>query len=563
MLVSLHIRDFALIDEATLEFQPGFNVLTGETGAGKSLILQALAVVTGQRARSEWIRSGENQAQVTAVFDLTEQPQALGQLQAHDIPIADGELLLQRTITAQGKSRVRINGLPGTASLLQQVTEGLIDIVSQQDQQVLLRHEWQQAMLDQFGELAVLQANYQEQWQQVQRITQELKQWEARQQSLREQEDYLRFQLKELQAAKLVENEFEQLKQQKIQLKHGVKIAAACEDAEQLLTTGESPVLDQIARLLERVEFLQTIDEAFAEDVQQLQATITTLEDLSHRLVQYGAQQSDEQDFDRLEDRLVLLEDLQRKYRATIPELLEKMTSLDQQLNDLEFHDERLRELEQRRDVAAQDLQIAAQALTKARRQAGKKLTQALLKELKDLDLPHSQFAVELVDWKVGQGLELAKKVYHRSGAEQVHFVFSANPGQPLLPLVKVASGGEQSRLLLGLKKIMVEWSALGTSIYDEVDEGLSGPTAARIGRKLAHMGQFRQVIAISHQAQVAAAARHHFLIEKSTDGQSSHTAVVPLNAEERLEEITRMLAGQEITAQARAHAQDLLAQGQ
>ncbi|MBN2645876.1 MAG: DNA repair protein RecN [Desulfuromonadaceae bacterium] len=566
MLTDLMIRNLAVVEQLHVSFAGGFSVLTGETGAGKSIIIDAVGLLLGQRMRTDLVRSGEQQATVEAVFDLSRQPQVRHWLAENDFaPDGDSEgdsLMIKRVLSAQGKSRVYLNGSLATLGQLQQVTAFLLTIYGQHDQQQLQRVERHLELLDGFdggeGGLAAYQQYYRC-WQQL----------VARQAALRQtvlekqqRQDLLAFQRDELQLAALRVGECDELTQERLRLQYAERLCSSCGQGEELLYAGEGAVCEQLGALARQLDGLLKVEPRLQEPLQAVNESLYALEDVAAQL-RGLAQEAvfDEQRQQEVEERLAQLQALQRKYGQDEAGLLRLLESLEQELDELQHSDETLSRLDGEVADAYQLVQQAGAALSQRRRETAEHLVRAVEQELAALAMPNARFAVEFsVLSQPGA-----------SGFEKAEFYFSANPGQELRPLAATASGGELSRVMLALRKSAPLADRLATLIFDEVDAGIGGIAATAVGeslRAVAHArvaqgGGERQVLCVTHLPQVAACADIQYRIEKQVSGGQTRTRLIELDPTQRIEELARMLGGARMDQHSLDHARSLLLQSQ
>lgn len=559
MLLSLHIRNFAIIEDVTLEFGPGLTVLSGETGAGKSIIIQALGLLLGQRGSSEWIRKGEEAATVTGLFDVEGRTDIEHFLRDQGIPCDDGELLIQRSLSVKGRNQIRLNGVPSTVALLSRCATALVDIVSQREHEALLKPEVQRDILDQFGHLAELCSSYRATLEAYQRLQTELEALQRQDSSSRELEEFLRFQVKEIADARLQSGEDEELKSRKSRVRNAARLGELCQFSEEMIGGGEGSVLQNLSQLELRLGKATELDPQLERYSTLVQSARVELEEVVASLSDYlSTLQFEPGELETLEQRLAEIDRLKRKYGGSIEEILQQAEELKSRLSDLEDFDDRAEDMRVRLVALGGELAAAEKKLQTARVRAGKKLETAVTAELQDLGMEHAEFSVCWEDVTAGV-VERNGRCYDRFGSKRAVFFIAPNPGEDAKPLARIASGGERSRILLALNKVLVEYAGTATSIYDEVDEGVGGATASQIGTKLKEIGKKRQVICISHQAQIAVCGDRHFAIVKRIEAGRVRTGVHPLVDRERELEIARMIGGASVTEQAREHARDLL----
>ena len=552
MLTQLHIHNLAVIDAAELEFGRGLTVLTGETGAGKSIMVDALALALGARADSKAIRAGTDRCEVTVGFELGGASPLRAWLREHDLEAGD-ECLVRRVITSEGRSRGYVNGQPVTMQTLQEIGELLLDICGQQDHQRLRHRSVQRRLLDRFGgHDARLQATAEAHaaWRAARDERDRLL---TAGEDLAARRDLLSFQLRELQALNLADGEYAELEREERRLAHGARIESGLRAAlNAIYEADEGSAHGAIGRHRQTIETLLELD----PDLEP----VTTLLSESEVLLSEAADglrhslQRNEHDPAReqtVAERVASARALARKHRCEPGELPALAERLATDLDELDARDDLLAaaetELQQRRET----LDSCATQLSTARRKAGARLADAVTANMQQLGMTGGRFLVELQPTKAD---EIAAW-----GAETVEFQVAINPGQPPGPLARVASGGELSRISLALQVVTLGDDPSGTLIFDEVDAGVGGGVAEIVGMQLQSLSRNGQVLCVTHLAQVASHADRHLKVTKFTDGQTTRTAVKPLVSDERVEEIARMLGGVEITSRTRAHAREIL----
>lgn len=554
MLKSLHIKNLAIIDEAHLELAAGFTVLTGETGAGKSILLDALGLVLGTRADPALVRQGAEKAEITAEFDVSDAPDARRWLDAQELADADEptQCLIRRVVTAEGRTRAFINGQAANAGPLRELGEHLVDLFGQHESQTLLKPEVQRALLDGFGAYpAPLKAvaDAAGLWLAADRAVTEAKGAASRDPA---QTDYLRHQVQELRALQLQEGELEALEADHKRLANAGRLMEDGSRAQELLYGGDGAIYDQLSNASGLLAGLTPLHEGFAEAenlVAQAQALVREASDIATR-------QLDRLDLDpahlaEVERRLGALHDLARKHRIKAAQLPAHLASLAAELDGLEHAGERLQQLEAERAAALKKYQQAAAALSAARKKAAAKYGSEVSAVVRQLGMANAQLVVSI------EPAESERPRPH--GADEVRFDFSANPGQPPRALAKVASGGELSRVSLAIQVVGAADSGAPTMIFDEVDAGIGGGVADIVGQKLKALGARRQVLCVTHLAQVAVHGTQHLGIRKEVKDAQTFTRVLPLAKDARTLEVARMLGGQEITVATQALARDLL----
>ncbi len=551
MLNHLLIRNLAVVDEVEAEPGAGLTVLTGETGAGKSILIDALSLALGERADSEAVRAGTERAEIAAGFDIAADSPAAQWLRANDLD-SDAGCLLRRVVTAEGRSRGYINGNPVPMQTLRELGSILVDICGQQAHQSLGKAEVQRQLLDQHGGL-VAQADEVEvayrAWQALQKRFNEL---EAARSDQHARLDLLRFQVSELEALDPRPGEIETLDAAHKKAANASKLGAGTQEALQLLyeSDADSSAHDQLGRARQLLENLGTMDPSLAETVQLLKEAEIQVSEAADNLRQYLTADADtELDLAALEARLGALHDTARKHRVQPADLPELLSQLTEELRAIENTDDTLEALQQQMTAAAQDLQNLCIKLSKGRKRAATKLAGAITDNMRQLGMPEGNFTITL------HALEQPGP----AGSEKVEFRVAINPGIQPGALSKVASGGELSRISLAIQVAANAREQAPTVIFDEVDAGVGGGTADIVGARLRELAANCQVLCVTHLPQVACKGHAHFRVTKLSDGNSTRTRVTSLNEEERVEEIARMLGGVEITTRTREHAREML----
>jgi DNA repair protein RecN (Recombination protein N) len=548
MLTELTIRNIAIIDTLQIAFKSGLTVLTGETGAGKSIIIDAVGLVMGSRASSDLIRSGEEEATVEAIFDISALPQVREQLAAAGFDCHD-ELLVKRSISRSGKNRIYLNGSMGTLTLLGDITRCLINIYGQHESQTLLRPENQLSLLDDFAGTAALRDRFAELFRQLQSVRDRLAHLEEQERESARRIDLLSFQSVEIAAAGLKADEEPLLEDQRQILASAGKLGSVSSEAFELLYGGDGAILGQLRRISTSVKEIAAIDHGLGELAQTLENAYLQLEDAAIELRDYSSRiESDPATLQQIDDRLDLIGRLKRKYGSTVEAILAFKEQTDTELEGLHGleHDRQNLEAEQERLTA--EVRSTGADLTSRRTAAAAMLKKALEAEAHQLAMK-------------GAIIEAALETLtepRTTGFERVEFLFSPNPGEPPRPLAKIASGGELSRLMLAFKQVLPEGD-VPTLIFDEVDSGISGATSELVGRKLRNVAGRQQVLCITHLPQVASCAHHHLRIEKQVRDNRTTTSVAHLGGVERTSEIARLLAGEKITDSALTHAAEML----
>ena len=575
MLSVLRISGFALIDELELELGSGLTVITGETGAGKSIIVEALGLLRGGRASADLIRTGRDEARVEAIIDLP--PALQAELRARfegegrdGLGGGESGLVVRRTVPRSGRGRIHLAGGLATAGDLAATVAELIDIASQHDQQSLTDADKQLAILDAFAENDKLRAEMAAAHATLASTSAALASFNADARTRAEREDLLKFQIAELEAAGLEPGEDEQLRVERERLKGAEKFFAAASRGEEVLYAQEAAVAGQLAAVTRELAPLSALDPTLAPLVERLAGAQATVEDVARDLGRYASRvRSDPARLAEVEERLFLLGRLCRKHGGTLGEVIERREMIARELAELGSFEEGLAERRQAQARAEAAARATAEALTRTRRKAASGLEKKVAETLRELGLNQARLPV-LVEPRVvaaeAAGTEREGPAGATSipgigptGADRVRFLFAPNPGEEPRPLARIASGGELSRVMLAVKQALVRTDRVLTYIFDEVDSGVGGGTAETIGRKLKKIAAARQVIAITHLPQIAAFADAHIRVTKTSGQGRTKVAVESVAGQERTREIARMLGGSTPSAEATAHADEML----
>lgn len=556
MLHSLYIKNFALIDDVEVNFGGGLNIVTGETGAGKSMLIDALQVALGSRASADFIRTGRDKATVQATFDLAKLPWLSQRLSELGLDLEDDDLLvLAREINRNGKNYCRVNGRLVSLNVYRQVGGGLVDMLGQHEQQTLLNQDRHRALLDKLGgpQLINQAKRVKEIYRQWRDASTELKELENNARELARRLDMLTFQVAEIDKAALVEGEEEELLNERKLLVNAEKIARLAGESYDYLyggETGGTSAVDAVGKAAAALKELAEIDGNLHSLVEAVESALYQLEDAAREISSYRDDVEYNPDrLDEIEHRLSLIKQLKYKYGASIQEILEFRHQAAAEIGTLANSSEKTELLKTQIKTLEQAWQQEAQNLSHLRKKAARELEQAAAKELKYLEMGSVAFRVGMTE--TGQ--------LSPNGAEEIEFLIAPNPGEPLRPLQKIASGGELSRIMLVLKVLLAGVDEVPTLIFDEVDTGVGGKALQAIGEKLAKIGQSRQVICVTHAPQVACFADNHYLISKTVVDGHAQTSVTCLDESARVEELARMLAGREITDVVKDHAEQML----
>ena len=550
MLSELYIENIAVIEKARIQFRKGLNILTGETGAGKSIVIDSIHAVLGERTSRDLVRTGAKSALVSASFD--ELPDTvLEKAREYGFEPEDGGLLLQRTISAEGKSSCRVNGRPTSVSVLRDLGRLLLSIHGQHDTYELLSPELHLAYVDRMGETELLLEDYRKEYREMEHCRKEWEKLQMDETNKARRIDLLQYQIQELEAAQLHPGEQEELAARKTLYGNSEKVSASLGEARACLEGGEegggavSEVQSAAAALQEAARFLPTL----SETAERLQTLSYDLQDCQEMLRDASSQLDyDPAQLEEIEERLDLLYRLGLKYGGTEEAMLEYLEKCQAELETITLSEEHAARFAEAYQKVRKKAKQHAAVLSEKRREAGKVLAGRVQEELKLLDMPNVRFKVEQTSCELSP-----------DGADKLQFLVSTNPGEPPKPIAKIASGGELSRIMLALKTVLSNQDIVGTMIFDEVDAGIGGSAAGKVGKKLKEVSRSRQVICVTHSAQIAAMAETQFRIEKKVLENRTFTDVHLLSHEERQKEIARMIGGTDVTELTMRNAEEML----
>lgn len=558
MLEHLHIKNAALIKESELSFGEGLNILTGETGAGKSMVIDSLQFALGGRAGKDFLRHGEKMASVEALFSVASESLQQKLEENGILPEEDASVLITRTLSETGKSICRVNGSTVTVGMLREIAEELIDFYGQHEHQSLLNPSKHIRLLDRFcgAEFADVLETYKTSYHAIQGLDRQLEALLGDESQREQRMDILQFQKEELEAAAIKAGEEEELLEQKKRLGGMEKLMRLTGEGLALLYDGNEHMPsacdqlgDALAKLQEAAEYDTTL-RSFADALADAYAAV---EDIARELKREAEKQENDPDaLEELEERLQVIYKLKRKYGGTVEAVQAFYDKVVAELAFLSNSSERAAELTAEREKEQKKLQAAAEKLTAFRKATAEQVAAQIEAALQDMEMKNAKFHIrieEKADWSA-------------DGRDKVEFLISANAGESLKPLAKIASGGEMSRVMLALKTVLVDADEIGTFIFDEIDTGVSGRTAQKVGEKMHFLGGKRQILCITHLPQIAAMADSHFLIEKETDGTETTTKVTALAAEGSVREVARLMGGSDVTETTLAAARELMKKG-
>jgi DNA repair protein RecN (Recombination protein N) len=556
MLVHIHIWNFAIVEKLDIEFEPGLTVLTGETGAGKSILLDALGLSLGDRADTSVIRHGNDKAEISVTFSTDDAPEAEQWLAEHEMQ-SENECIIRRTISNKGQSRAFINGIPATVQQLRELGEMLVDLHGQHEHQSLLSRDIQRQLLDDYADHKQLQQKVAEAFKQWHKLEDEYRRLAAANADRDNRLDLLRFQVEELETLNLQTGEAGQLEHEHKRLANANHLLQNVQQVLNTLSENDDGSIEAslnncssaIHDILKLDDQLTPVSEMLNNALIQVQETISELRHYADNLDMDPAR------LEEVEQRISDLHNLSRKHRIEPEQLVELLPRLQQEKDDLEQADIRLEGMQKTIKQARDHYIKATAALTKSRNSTAALLSEKITDAMQGLSLQGGTFKIQVES--------LPEERWSTNGCEIIEFLVSANPGQPVKPLTKVASGGELSRISLAIQVITAQAARIPTLIFDEVDVGIGGRVAEIVGLQLRSLGQHRQVVCVTHLPQVAALGHHHLQVSKQTDGNTTITEISPLDPAQRIDEVARMLGGIEITEQTLSHAKEMIERAQ
>ncbi|MGN0181912.1 MAG: DNA repair protein RecN [Candidatus Ornithomonoglobus sp.] len=534
MLEQLTIKNVAVIDKLEVSFKSGISVLTGETGAGKSIIIDSINMILGSRANKELVRRGTDKAEVQAVFSMPDSVRGI--LEENDIDTEDDGVIIRRIVTKEGKSSARVNGAAVNLNLLREIAGMLINIHGQHDNQALLTPEKHISFLDAYAHTAQPLWEYKEKYDRMRAIERRLKALQTDEQAKMQRIDLLSYQVNEISSAKLEPEEEDELLSQRKLLENAEQINECAERAYANLydyPDGQS-AYDMISEAVDAMSEISEMSNELRDAYDAISSAMYAIEDAAHEVKSFSEGiEFDAQALDEVQERLDLINKLKRKYGGTVAEVIKFGERAQEALNDIVTSGEQTERLKEELSAINKQLKAAAAALTKMRTEAAEVLEKEIEKALHELNMEKAVFSVSV-----------KPQAYAANGADLVEFMIATNPGEDLKPLVKIASGGELSRVMLAIKSILAKSDDVDTLIFDEIDTGVSGGAAQKIADKLKTIGESKQVICITHLPQLASAADNHFLIVKDTDGELASTTLEELDLEGRVKELARIVGG-------------------
>ena len=558
MLLELAIHNFAIIEDIELDFKQGMTVLTGETGAGKSIIIDAVGLLAGGRGSASFVRHGTNKCVLEGHFTTPKNPRLKQLLTRESIDYNSEVIVIQREIYHTGRSVCRVNGSLVTISLLKEIGAFLIDIHGQNEHQELMQSENHSQLLDYFGDDSItsLKESYQEDYEAYKETKRRFNEWQNKEQEIAQKIDILRFQTTEIAEADLVVDEEEELEEEERRLANFQDIMEALTFSYQVLRENDLNALEMVGEAMDEMKGIEEVDQNLSEISKTLSSTFFQLQEVASEIYnEMDQQEFDEERLNEIASRLNLIQQLKRKYGSSIPEILEYYEESMDELAMIENSSESKAELTEKMVELEQRIVEKGKQLSKERRKVSTKLEEAIHEQLKALHMDKADFVVQFqTDIE-----ELTVETANAEGLDRIEFFISTNPGEPLKPLTKVASGGELSRMMLALKTIFAKSQGITSIIFDEIDTGVSGRVAQAIAEKIYSISVHSQVLCITHLPQVAGIADYHLYVKKATNEERTTTAAVILQDKDRIEEIARMLSGSETTEVAMQAAAELI----
>ncbi len=553
MLQELRIKNLAIIDELNLSFSKGLNILTGETGTGKSIILNAVHLLLGDKAQEEWIRSSEEEASVEALFDISGNPEVEKKIKEKASSLQgaqdEGSLLIRRVISRSGRGKVFINGNLATLGLLSEIAKGLLSIYGQHEHQSLQEVETNIDMLDEFGGLLGLRGEFQKEYQEFLSLSEEVERIRSERERRAKERDLMAFQFKEIEASGIQIGEEESLKEERSLLTHAKKLMDFAHATEETLYSGEGSTIEKIQNIFHQGNEMAAIDPSLSQPLKALESALIQLEDIALTMRDYSRRvEINPVRLDEVENRLAEIDRLKRKYGPTVEEVISFKRQVTESLKSFSSDEERLSQYEGRLEPLRQTVIRLGKKLSGERKNVALELKKSVERELNSLGMKKTVFEIRV------DPLPLSSK-----GVDRVEFLISPNVGEEVKPLAKIASGGELSRMMLAMKRILARVGGRQVLIFDEVDSGIGGAMAEVVGKKLREISKHHQVICVTHLPQIACFANQHHSVSKEIKSGRTITQVGRLDKESIVDEIARMLGGVKVTEKTQAHAKEMI----
>jgi DNA repair protein RecN (Recombination protein N) len=556
MLEKLHVEGYALIDSAEINLSAGLNVLSGETGAGKSILIDALGLLLGEKGDTSAVRAGDGEAVISGVFLVNDNQEALAWLSKHGIEPEDGEVILRRNLKNNGKGRIYIQSVPSTKADLSELTDSLIDMHGQHEHQSLLKLESHRQLIDSYGGHTGAAVSFHKIFVELSQRKKELEELEATERDRLREQDMLTFAVNEIQAANLREGEEEELKQEAALLAQGEKFFSLLQGFHSLLVESGQGAMTQIRKALEDLRTMAGIDVSLAPLIERYENALYELEDISESVRKYGENiDFSPQRQEVCEERLSAIRRLCKKYGANVKAVLDYASESERKLNKLTNIEEERSALTSAIGELEKQLVSKARELSDMRKNTALKLSDKIQRNLQELGMPKAEFRIEL-----GRKLsDSGKPICGPWGMDRPEFLISANPGEELKPLRKVASGGEMSRIMLAIKAVLAETDSIQGLVFDEIDAGIGGEVAVAVGRYLKELSRKKQVLCVTHLATIAVHADNHLKVMKTTSQSRTVTEIKEILGDEKVVEIARMLAGDSKGESSLAYAEQML----
>jgi DNA repair protein RecN (Recombination protein N) len=563
MLKSFEVKDYALIEHISVEFGSGLNIITGETGAGKSILIDAMSLLLGDRASTEVVRKGAQKSFVEGIFNVKGNKKVKSLLDENDVDFND-ELIIRREISLKGSNRCFINDTPVNLNLVKDIGNLLVDLHGQHEHQSLLRTETHIDYLDEFGDYQELLLQYRKVYSDLLTKENELKELQSKESGIKEKKDFYSFQIKEIDTVSPQEDEEERLIEELKILENSEKLAELTSEVYQLLYESDNSIQTSLSKVRTLLQKLNEIDKSFSDSLAESDSALTEISDISSFIRSYNAKINlDPGEVEAKRERLGAINLLKKKYGGSVKSIIEYRKKIGEEFELAENFSEKIKELSKNIFELRKSAGDLAKSLSKQRGQAAKLVKKGIEETLKELGIQTPQFTTQIINnqSEKDSGIFLDGKYFKATskGIDEIEFFISTNPGEDLKPLAKVASGGEVSRIMLSLKSTLAKNDKLPLLIFDEIDVGVSGRIAQKVGKALKNLSAYHQVISITHLPQIASQANHHFSIEKVTQNDRVVSSIKKLPESERITEIARLLSGEKITQASLKSARELI----
>ncbi len=565
MLKSLLVKDYALIGHINVEFGRGLNIITGETGAGKSILIDAMSLLLGERASTEVVRKGAQKSIVEGVFEVEGNKKVKNILEGNEIDVLP-ELIMRREISLKGNNRCFLNDTPVTLNIIKEIGDLLVDLHGQHEHQSLLRTETHIEFLDEFGATENLLKDYKEKFAQLSEFSRKLNELKQKENILKEKKDIYQFQIKEIDTVSPQEDEEEKINEELNILENSEKLSELTNSIYDTLYESENSVHDMIGKIEKDIEELEKIDKSFSEIRSECESAVSLINDISQFVRNYKAKiDIDPEHLEELRNRLGAIVMLKKKYGGSVKAVIEHRNKIGEEFKLAENYSGSIENLESEIKKLREICGISAEALSKKRKEISKKVQKEVQEALTYLGIENSIFKIEIkqisIDKNASDFILVNKKPYkyNSNGYDEVEFFISTNPGEDPKPLAKVASGGEISRVMLVLKSILAKTDKLPLLIFDEIDTGVSGRIAQKVGRALKNLAGFHQIISITHLPQIASLADQHFAVEKTLNDDRVVSLIKKLGKDDRIKEVAKLMSGEKITEASLKGAKELM----